>query len=387
MLCAAWLYAGPLNPPTGPIASTYKTLTDVEPRVAISATNTPGDADSLFRINQPGSYYLTANITGVAGKHGIEIAASGVTLDLNGFEMTGVRTADVFFDGVRVDAAGYKNISVRNGTLQDWSSDGIDFVSFSPTNCLVTDVRTYSNSERGIAVGENSLVTSCTSSFNSSDGIALSFTCVASNCVVSNNGRDGINGSVNNTVSHCTANANGIDGIGAGINSQVTACVSYDNTENGFSIGSGASIMACSCHANGANGIELFYGSVAKDCVTQINTLHGITAFDRCHISGNTCVRNGSAAGIGSGIYVNGNDGRIEGNTCIEADRGIEVDGTGNFIVKNTCAGNTVANWDIAANNVCGPILNRSAPVSAAILGDSAPSSLGTTDANANFTH
>src|SRR5678815_4185257 len=83
------LSQGLLTPPGTP-APTMKTLDQVEPRVAINATNTPGDTDSLFKITQPGSYYLTGNITGVAGKHGIAIAASGVTVDLNGFDVAGV---------------------------------------------------------------------------------------------------------------------------------------------------------------------------------------------------------------------------------------------------------------------------------------------------------
>ncbi|MBU6412576.1 MAG: hypothetical protein KGS45_03815 [Planctomycetes bacterium] len=70
-LLASLLHAGPLNPPPGPITSTHKTLTEIEPRIAINATNTPGDFDSLYKITQPGSYYLTANIDGVANKSGI----------------------------------------------------------------------------------------------------------------------------------------------------------------------------------------------------------------------------------------------------------------------------------------------------------------------------
>ncbi len=66
-----------------------KSLTEVEPRIAINAANTPGDAGNLFIISQPGSYYLTGNINGVAGMHGIAISASGVTLDLSGFELRG----------------------------------------------------------------------------------------------------------------------------------------------------------------------------------------------------------------------------------------------------------------------------------------------------------
>src|SRR5262245_60152694 len=90
--------SGPLDPPAGPVGPTYKTLAEVEPRVAISAATTPGDADSVFRIGQSGSYYLTGNVTGISGKAGIEIAVGGVTVDLMGFELAGVPGS---LDGVR----------------------------------------------------------------------------------------------------------------------------------------------------------------------------------------------------------------------------------------------------------------------------------------------
>src|SRR3990172_7801801 len=79
-----WVSAGDLNPPPGPITPTQRT--------PIGASTTPGDADSLFKITSPGSYYLTGNITGVGAPsmNGIEIAASGVKLDLMGFDLVGV---------------------------------------------------------------------------------------------------------------------------------------------------------------------------------------------------------------------------------------------------------------------------------------------------------
>lgn len=46
--------AGPLTPPGGAVAPSGKTLTEVEPRIAINATNTPGNASVLYRIAQPG---------------------------------------------------------------------------------------------------------------------------------------------------------------------------------------------------------------------------------------------------------------------------------------------------------------------------------------------
>jgi hypothetical protein len=82
-------FGGDLVPPVGPVSPTHERLTEVEPRTAVSAINTPGDADALFVISSPGSYYLTGNILGERLKHGIKITASGVTLDLMGFEVAG----------------------------------------------------------------------------------------------------------------------------------------------------------------------------------------------------------------------------------------------------------------------------------------------------------
>ena len=64
--------AGDLNPPAGSVAPTMKTLDEVEPRIAINAVNTPGDSNSVYRISQPGSYYLTGNVTAPAGDSAIE---------------------------------------------------------------------------------------------------------------------------------------------------------------------------------------------------------------------------------------------------------------------------------------------------------------------------
>ena len=62
-----------------------KTLDQVEPRIPINATNTPGDADSVYVITKPRLYYLTGNLQGVRTKHGIKISVGGVTLDIMGF--------------------------------------------------------------------------------------------------------------------------------------------------------------------------------------------------------------------------------------------------------------------------------------------------------------
>src|SRR6188768_897598 len=96
---------GPLTPPGAP-APTMKTLDQIEPRIPISSLP--------FTIAAAGSYYLTGNLNGGAG-NGILIGASGVTLDLMGFELVGGTG-----DGISV-SAGRANIAILNGTVRNWS--------------------------------------------------------------------------------------------------------------------------------------------------------------------------------------------------------------------------------------------------------------------------
>jgi len=385
LTAAGLLFAGPLNPPAGPITSTNKTLQEVEPRIAINLTNTPGDADSLFKITQPGSYYLTGNITGVVGKHGIEIAASGVTLDLMGFDLSGIPAMGAF-DGVSATIFNLTNITVRNGSVRGWGDEGVDLGSNVAINSAIIDVRASDNTGFGIAIGSYSTITGCTATRNTSGGIFGQFNCTITACMVSFNTGNGVATGQGSTITGCTTSRNTGNGILTGDGCTITGCTAQVNTLNGIAAGNGNTITGCTASYNTASGITT-NGSMIAGCTTAYNTNNGIRVESGCVVLANTCFSNGSGSGVGAGILAAGSDNRIEGNNCTGADRGIDVDGAGNIIIKNTCSGNTTANWDIVANNVVGPILDRAAPASASILGNSAPSSLGTTDPNANFTY
>ena len=364
LACTAPALAGPLDPPPGPVQSTFKTLTQVEPRIEINATNTPGDANSLYKITQPGSYYLTGNITGVVGKHGIEIASSSVTIDLGGFELLGV-AAMGSFDGVNVSTASLFNIAVFNGSVRNWGDDGIDLGTIVVTNCRVTDVFASGCTGIGISTGVATTLSNCSASQNSGGGINIGAASNAVNCSAYNNASNGIVIGFGSTASNCSAYANTASGIATGNSSTVSGCSSYDNDSHGINAGSGSAVTH--------NAVRL-------------NSLDGILCGSQSLILGNTCSFNGQAAGVGAGIRAAGADNRIEGNNCTGADTGIKVDSAGNIIIRNSCSGNTT-NWDIVANNIYGPILDRTAPVSSSVSGNVAASTLGSTDPNANFTY
>lgn len=360
VLPAGTLLAGPLDPTPGPVTSTMKTLTEVEPRIAINATNTPGDSDSLFKITQPGSYYLTGNITGVANKIGIEIAASGVTLDLNGFELAGVPGS---LSGVRLTLPTTERTSIRNGSVQGWGGDGISCGTLNYAG-TIDGVTASRNAMDGIEVGNAWTVTRCAASDNGGRGIVAYGTSVVTECQAFRNGVSGFNASSGTIVSLCTSEDNAIYGFEG----------TFDNT----------TFDRCTATRNNT-GFRVNSNGVITDCLAAKNTTDGIRVSSRCLVRGNYCTENGEN-GDGAGINVTSTDNRIEANTCIGADRGIDVDGEGNIIIRNACSGNTV-NWTIAANNVYGPILDRTAPASAAVSGNAATSSIGSFDANANFTY
>lgn len=178
-----YVSAGNLDPPAGPVEGTMKTIAEVEPRIVVDATNTPGDEDSVFRIATSGSYYLMGNIRGEPNKHGIEIAADNVTLDLNGFTMSGGSGS---LDGIQAGSvlSPRINIVVRNGIVLDWRGSGVNLADslFS----VLQDLLAWQNGGDGFTLGSGGRIENCTAALNSGDGIEASSSLVRGNTSVSN---------------------------------------------------------------------------------------------------------------------------------------------------------------------------------------------------------
>lgn len=399
----ALLRAGPLNPPAGPVAPTYKTLTEVEPRIAIGPTTTPGSATAIAVISQPGSYYLTGNLQGVVGKNGIEIAASGVTIDLNGFEASG----NGGLDGIATTVASLTNIAITNGSIRNWSGDGIDLQTTLAFNSQVTGIRADFNTGIGIKVGNAYLVERCGARSNGGGGISCGAQGAIRFCEAVSNTGTGITVGQGANVSHCLSGFNLFNpgdalraggyctitdctftsstahGINTGPVSTIARCTVDGAALNGILAGNGSTVIGCSVNFSQNINIVVGNGSTVADCSVQFGNLGGIECGAQCVIRGNTCASNSNGSPNGFSIHAIGADNRIEANNCTQAGRGIDADSPGNIIIRNTCSGHT-NNFDVVAGNV---ILVVNAATAPAVLGSSGGTAPGSTDPNANFSY
>jgi hypothetical protein len=128
--------AGSLEPPPGGVMPTGRSVQDLsdkigrtdygvsEPRIPVKSL--PGSATASHCIVTPGSYYVTENLLGVPGKHGIEIKSDNVDLDLCGFHLIGPPADPVGNAPGSAIVTDRQNVTVYNGTVLVWGG-AVDF--------------------------------------------------------------------------------------------------------------------------------------------------------------------------------------------------------------------------------------------------------------------
>lgn len=338
-LCATDTFAqgGPLEPPGPPAVGVYKTLQEVEPRTALfQGINTPavGSTESdVFVIKQPGSYYLTGNIKLPDVEEGLAIGvlveSSGVTLDLNGFEIVGngratvdygvivlppavqvkivngmirdcdtgifsyedngsadsIRVRDCEF-GIRVES--YWTINdchVENSNYAGFSVDSYSTIKasssrlvlngdgfFCSSRVTISDCISYSsrNGFRGgaLCTVRNSLVI-----FSGDSGFQFGQSAVIEDCRVED-GDGGISTSADSQVSRCHVWGGGTVTVGA--NSTVREVEVHDPATDAFrTSGTGAQFIECLAQSSADDGFLLHPGTRVVDCRSIGNAGHG----------------------------------------------------------------------------------------------------------------
>jgi hypothetical protein len=112
--------------------------------------------NTAYIIRASGSYVLTENIVITNNHHGIQIEATNVTVDLNGFALQGPTNASRH--GIYVANSSRRGVVVKNGFLKGWQGWG---VYVSSDACLIEAIR-IGGCNNGIYASSVSIVRDCT---------------------------------------------------------------------------------------------------------------------------------------------------------------------------------------------------------------------------------
>lgn len=351
--------------PSGAPAAGMKRLDQVEPRRDLLTL--PGNASALIVVSQPGSYYLSADLAGADGKHGILVTANNVSIDLRGFNVTGSAASN---NGLH--ATGTLRVSVRNGNFTNWST-GVALGTYARAE----DVSVADNRAHGLTSADHATLARCGAASNSMSGFLLTSGMVADSFARSN-GAFGFGFTSAGTATRCQASSNQT-GFNASLgtlnlsqcssDSDVTSfssakgallreCLSQGATR-GFVVGPGSNLSGCSAHRDtiGSDvGFNAGAGSSLAHC-TASNWQNGFQAgesstFQSC--TARSCSGSGISAGAGStvtlcsaadcaGIGIDvGNAGAVTASTARRG--GVGIYGAEASLLANCTANETSGN-------------------------------------------
>jgi hypothetical protein len=393
---------GSLTPPGAP-APTMKSIAQVEPRTPISS--------APYTVSTPGSYYLTTNLNVTVGD-AMDITASGVTLDLNGFTVsstdpgntgTGIMLAGGNADitilnghvrgGVIYSGGGYIGSGFGNGIF--WTGSNIPF------NIRISGVWVSGCLLEGINMGilRSTVVESCTVQNVGGDGIVAAS---VSHSVVYQSGYYGIYAdSASGCYSQTTGTGSGLfaytanncygqslgstiglqanianncqgqstSGTGLSVNHTTTGCYGQsggsgyeltaniaNNCEDQSSSGTGLSAnhTATGCYGQSSSGTGLSATSTASGCYGNSATSQGLAAGSATGCSGFS-----GPGGTGVGLYVNtanncegqsyGSGTGLDAFQTVTGCYGCSASGAGLVSnVANSCVGLGTPNYIVA---------------------------------------
>ena len=278
---------GELTPTSAP-APTMKTLAQIEPRIAVQSLG----AAPPYTITQPGSYYLTGNIT-VGSGNAININVANVSLDLMGFTL---ESTNATAGGAAINVGTVSHLRLRNGNIQSGSTyvpgtltpKGFAYgiLGTNLTDSTIYDIQVTGVGATGVAVGDGDTVERCKVS-SSTNGITHTLSGLTKDCVVLNCASSGIVGDV---VEGCSGYGFWTQGISARL-----ASMSRGTSQTGTGLIATACAQNCVGYSGVSTGMDCT-GATASGCYAS--TIGGSTSLKATIAIG--CVVSGGSASIGN---------------------------------------------------------------------------------------
>jgi hypothetical protein len=257
---------------------------------AAAGNVTPGDAAGYpITISESGSYVLTSNLTvGSLALGAIDVTASEVTIDLNGFTVSGTSSCSGYGptlacgsptgpSGITSSADG---TVVRNGFVRGFGTNGV----YLANGCRIEDVTATQSRAYGVRAGRG---------------------CVVSGVIGNRNGFAGIYVDYGSLAVQSSARGNGLQGILAQPGSSVQTCAAHGNDTDGIATSNYSTLHHNASAENGADGISAFDNSVLIGNAVWANTGFGLdlgttTPYMHNTVQGNTAgtVQDGTTLGF-----------------------------------------------------------------------------------------
>jgi len=296
--------------------------------------------------------------------NGFVIGADNITLDMNGYTITGEALS--FSRGILV--MGRNGITIKNGTITGFSQ-GVQL--FNADNNVIQDVISQNNTENGIHImsdSDKNLIDDCTLKSNGTNGVFIGYGVSPSNnntvqnCTISNN-PDGINAydSVGNSLVRNTIN----NFSGSGIflkysesNHVLFNRVSNDGVSDGqgihlddacsFNVIQGNNISTCGVAGIISDGIDseenLVQGNNISNCVGVGIRIHGT----KHEVQGN----NITASTRGIALVHSSKENWVQNNNISKSGRaGIGISGTNNHVLNNKIKNTSGAGIGISSSD------------------------------------
>lgn len=317
-----------------------------------------------YTIISSGSYYVAKALTGTSGSSGITIAASAtdVTIDLNGFTLSGVPGS---LRGITQGAAG-QNVTVVNGTVRDWGQEGIYLPGTAAVH--VENLTAAANgATAGLVLGGSGSVKCVVADGNTGSGMIFGSSTTENHFVVTDSvaSFNGAHGFINTqtggapdsfSFDTCIAKSNGSVGFSVS-QASVRGCSAYQNGTDGFSL------VSCTAEnsvgrENGNDGFNIF-ASVVSNCVAANNVGDGFDLLRLNQVRECNASNNG-----GNGILCTNERNLIDSNLLVlNVGFGVVSTDTSNTIIRNTSVDNTVGAYS-ASGARFGPVQSPSTATS-----------------------